>query len=158
VLEAAALERPLLVALDDLQFADAGTLVALRALVPRTVGLPIRWMFALRPGEARTELRELLSRLEDARRLPLGPLCEAAVAAVVADPLFAPGEPAVLRLAASAHGNPPSCLSSSPPCSTGGRRSCSGRSTRRCAPTCCRNAATISASVTTGCARPSCGR
>jgi DNA-binding CsgD family transcriptional regulator len=105
-LAAAALERPLLVALDDLQFADAGTLVALRALVPRTAALPIHWAFALRPGESRTELRDLLSRLEDARRLRLEPLSETAVAAVVADRLDAPGEPAVLRLAGSAHGNP----------------------------------------------------
>ena len=105
VLERAALQGPLLVALDDLHFADAGTLVALRTLVSRTAELPIGWVFALRPGESRAELRELLQRLEHARRVELGPLCDDAVAAVLADRLDAPGEPALLQLAATARGN-----------------------------------------------------
>src|SRR5262249_40150947 len=90
----------------DLQSADAGTLVALRALVPRTSELPILWVFALRPGEARMELRELTGRLDGARRLPLPPLSDEAVAEVIADRLGAPAEPALLRRAASAFGNP----------------------------------------------------
>lgn len=105
-IEVASLEGPLTIALDDLQCADAGTLLALRTLVPRTAELPVLWIFALRPGDARPELRELTARLDGARRLQLRPLSDAAVAEVVADRLTAAGEPSLLALAANAHGNP----------------------------------------------------
>ena len=104
VLEAAALDGPLMVALDDLHSADAGTLLALRTLVPRTAELPILWSLSLRPRSP--ALRELTGCLGRARRIVLRPLSDDAVAEVVADHLEAAGEPALLELAAHARGNP----------------------------------------------------
>lgn len=45
----AALEAPLLVCLDDLQWADSGTIAALRALPRPLAALPIAWVIAVRP-------------------------------------------------------------------------------------------------------------
>src|ERR1700733_2847971 len=50
LLERAALEQPLLVCLDDVQWADSGTAAAVRALPARLAAVPIGWGFALRPG------------------------------------------------------------------------------------------------------------
>jgi DNA-binding CsgD family transcriptional regulator len=105
-LETATAHHRLLIALDDLERADAETLVVLRALIARTARLPVRWAFALRPGESRVELRELLQRLDHARRIALGPLSDDAVAGIVADQLDAPGHPELLCFAARAGGNP----------------------------------------------------
>src|SRR5450755_542659 len=63
-LEAAALERPLVVVLDDLHWADSGTLGALTALPARLVGSPILWILARRGDEGRARVRESMARLE----------------------------------------------------------------------------------------------
>jgi hypothetical protein len=51
LLERAALEAPLVVCLDDVQWADSGTTAALRALPSRLATVPIGWVVALRPGQ-----------------------------------------------------------------------------------------------------------
>jgi len=48
-LEALALERPVVVGLEDLQWADPGTLVALRALGRRLAHLPLELLGTFRP-------------------------------------------------------------------------------------------------------------
>src|SRR5271163_3501401 len=56
LLERSALEGPLLVSLDDLQWADSGTAAALRELPVRLADLPIAWLLAFRPDRGATQL------------------------------------------------------------------------------------------------------
>ena len=107
-LERAALDAPLLICLDDLQWADASTLAALRTLPGRLGSLPIAWICAYRSGEASPDLRATASRLVDggAERLGLAPLREDAVASVVGDLAEAAPGGALLSMAARAEGSP----------------------------------------------------
>jgi hypothetical protein len=107
-LERAALEQPLLIALDDLQWADRGSAVALRALPPRLAGLPIAWLLALRPGDADADMEAALTALAtaDARRMRLGPLARGAVAELAAEVLGGRPDARLLELTARAHGSP----------------------------------------------------
>ena len=57
LLERAALKGPVLVCLDDVQWADTGTAAALRALPSRLATVPIGWVIALRPGEGSPQVR-----------------------------------------------------------------------------------------------------
>jgi DNA-binding CsgD family transcriptional regulator len=108
LLEATALDGPLALVLDDLQWADAGTLAALSTLPSHLSSTPIVWMLARRPMEGRAELRQTVSRLDraGARRLRIGPLSTDAVAGVIGDLLGAPADPGLLALAAHTRGNP----------------------------------------------------
>ncbi|MFF5207726.1 AAA family ATPase [Streptosporangium sp. NPDC000396] len=108
-----ALERrtdsgPLLVTLDDLQWADPATLMTLRTLPSRMASRPLLWLLARRttPGHGDAgRLFDLLER-EGATRIVLRPLDDDAVAEVVADALdAAPGED-LAALTAQAGGNP----------------------------------------------------
>src|SRR5262245_13443056 len=65
---------PLVLTLDDLQHADAETLLAPSALPSRLAGAPVLWILAAGPG--RPVVRDLLALLEQrgATRLSLGPL------------------------------------------------------------------------------------
>ncbi|MFF3438499.1 AAA family ATPase [Streptosporangium sp. NPDC002721] len=99
---------PLLVVLDDLQWADPATVMALRTMPSRLASYPVAWLLARRdtpaPGEA-GRLFDLLER-EGAVRIALGPLDEGAVTEISADILGAvPGED-LAALAAQAGGNP----------------------------------------------------
>ena len=68
LLERAALESPLLIAIDDAQWADGGTAAAIRTLPMRLVGLPIAWVIALRPPRESTPLVHALEQLKQERR------------------------------------------------------------------------------------------
>ena len=57
LLEGAALNDPLLICLDDVQWADSGTAAALRALPSRLTTLPIGWVIALRPAQGSPQVR-----------------------------------------------------------------------------------------------------
>src|ERR1700677_3064914 len=57
MLEGAALKGPLLVCLDDVQWADSGTAAALRALPSRLATVPIAWVIARRPGQRSAPVR-----------------------------------------------------------------------------------------------------
>jgi predicted ATPase len=107
-LEAAALDGPLTLVLDDLQWADAGTLAALSTLPSQLSGTPVLWILARRTMEGRAALRHAMARLEraGAHRLRVGALSEEAVAAVIADLVAAEPDPALLAIAASVKGNP----------------------------------------------------
>jgi len=63
MLEAAALDSPLLICLDDLQWADSWTLAALRSLTAQLADLPIVWFVALRPEGASSEALAAVERL-----------------------------------------------------------------------------------------------
>jgi hypothetical protein len=108
LLERVALKQPLLVCLDDLQWADSGTAAALRALPARLAALPIAWMIAFRPDQRSTQLMGALEYLEreGAEKIVLGPLDEAAVAQVAVDVMQAEPDAALLELLKRAHGSP----------------------------------------------------
>ncbi|MGB8875955.1 MAG: AAA family ATPase, partial [Solirubrobacteraceae bacterium] len=108
LLERAALVRPLLIFLDDVQWVDSGTVAALRALPPGLGSLPIGWVLAMRPDQDPGQLRRVVEYLtgEGAERLVLEPLSEAAVAQVVRDLLQAEPDETVARIACEAGGNP----------------------------------------------------
>jgi DNA-binding CsgD family transcriptional regulator len=108
MLEIAARKTAILVAIDDLQWADGGTISAFEMLAVRLAGLPIAWLVAWRPAEIPPEASETLGRLEaaGALRLSLAPLDADAVAEVVGDLAGAEPDDSLLRLAASADGIP----------------------------------------------------
>jgi DNA-binding CsgD family transcriptional regulator/DNA-binding Lrp family transcriptional regulator len=108
LLERAALDGPMLIFLDDVQWVDSGTAAALRALPPRLASLPIGWVVAMRPDQGPAQLRSALEYLaaEGAQRLVLEPLGEAAVAQVARDVMQAEPDETLVRMAGEAGGNP----------------------------------------------------
>jgi DNA-binding CsgD family transcriptional regulator len=108
MLERAASAGPILVSIDDLQWADGGTIGAFEGLALRLAGLPIAWLVAWRPAEIPPEVGEALVRLgaAGALRLALSPLDDTAVAEVVGDLAGAEPDDSLLQLAASADGIP----------------------------------------------------
>ncbi|MGH3164319.1 MAG: ATP-binding protein, partial [Trebonia sp.] len=107
-LERAALRGPVLVALDDLQWADAATLAALGTLPRQLATHRVLWLLAVRSGDLSPAVRTALSRLEAAGALQvtLGALDEAAVADVAADLLGGAPDPGLLRDLARVQGHP----------------------------------------------------
>jgi hypothetical protein len=108
LLETRATSEPVLICLDDLQWADLGTLSAVRWLASQTAGSPIAWILALRHGEAGGDRLRLVDALVDAgaSRLELAPLESAAVADLVEDAVGASPDAALLGAAGAAGGNP----------------------------------------------------
>jgi DNA-binding CsgD family transcriptional regulator len=108
LLERAAMDSPLLIFLDDVQWADSGTVAALRALPARTASLPIGWVVAMRPDQGPGHLRSAVENLADegAERLVLEPLSRDAVAQVTRDVMQAEPDETLLHLAGEAGGNP----------------------------------------------------
>jgi DNA-binding CsgD family transcriptional regulator/DNA-binding Lrp family transcriptional regulator len=108
LLERAAMESPLFIFLDDIQWVDNGTVAALRALPPRLASLPIGWVLAMRPDQGPGQLRSAVEYLagEGAERLVLEPLSRAAVAQVASDVMQAEPDETLLRMAGEAGGNP----------------------------------------------------
>jgi DNA-binding SARP family transcriptional activator len=102
-------QRPLILIIDDLQWADETSLVVWHALHRMTARLPLLLISAARPLPAGRELHLLRSVLPigGTRVLQLGPLAAADAAAVVriAQPRELDGN-AVRRIVAAAAGNP----------------------------------------------------
>ena len=108
MLERAALDGPLLISLDDLQWADSGTAAALRALPVRLADLPVAWILAFRPGQGSAQVLSAIDHLDHsgAERIGLGPLDEAAVAQLAEDVMDAEPDEALLDLVKGARGSP----------------------------------------------------
>ncbi|MEA2197436.1 MAG: hypothetical protein QOJ25_1487, partial [Solirubrobacteraceae bacterium] len=108
LLERAALDGPLLIFLDDLQWVDSGTVAALRALPSRLAKLPIGWVLAMRPDQGREQLRSAVEYLVDegAATLVLEPLSKPAVMQVARDAMQAEPDNTLLQMACEAGGNP----------------------------------------------------
>ena len=92
-LEQAARRAPLLVVVDDLQWADPATPGALVSLSRRLSTHQIGWLLATRPGEQPDAAQDAVARLESAgaSEIRLGPLDETAVAQIARELLG--GEP-----------------------------------------------------------------
>ena len=103
-----ALTAPILIVLDDLQWADSGTGAALRFLPPRLASAPIAWLLTLRPGQGSAAIQSAIASLVDAGAtvLDLKPLDSDAVAAVGADVLAAEPDARLLKLLETINGNP----------------------------------------------------
>jgi predicted ATPase len=108
LLERAAMDGPVLIALDDLQWADNGTAAALHTLPPRLADLPVVWLLTTRPDQGSAQVQAALAELADAGAdaLLLGPLDGTAVAQVTADLLDAEPDQDLLRTAERTGGNP----------------------------------------------------
>jgi DNA-binding CsgD family transcriptional regulator len=108
LLEGVAMATALVIFLDDVQWADSGTVAALRALPSRLASLPIGWVVAMRPDQGPGQLRSAVEYLADdgAERLALEPLSPAAVAQVARDVMQAEPDEPLLRVAGQAAGNP----------------------------------------------------
>jgi predicted ATPase len=111
-LQALLIERaavaPVLVGLDDLQWACQATLLALRVLPRQLARYPVAWVLArsdMRPGNQADLLFQMLES-DGATRLALAPLSDDAVTDVLTDAFAAPPDAELLRLAAGAGGNP----------------------------------------------------
>jgi DNA-binding CsgD family transcriptional regulator len=107
-LEHAAASRPLLVVLDDLQWADAASLLALGSLPVALFSYPIGWLFALRPLPPSPALDGVLERLDKtaAVRLHLGPLPADDALTLARDHQLACTDADLGQLIADAEGNP----------------------------------------------------
>ena len=108
LLERAALETPLLIAIDDAHWADGGTVAALRTLPMRLMGLPIAWLVAFRTPRETTALVRALEQLrqEGAETIALGPLDDEAVGRLAADVLGAQPDQSILEQLSEAGGSP----------------------------------------------------
>ena len=106
--EALALAGPLVIGLDDLQWADSPSLLTLGAAARRIAGLPAAVIGCLRPLPHSADLNRVTGVLDKAgaRRIWLAPLPAGAVRDLVADAVAAEPGPALLAEAAGAGGNP----------------------------------------------------
>ncbi|MGW1105981.1 helix-turn-helix transcriptional regulator [Streptomyces sp. NPDC002540] len=107
-LEQAALDTPLVVALDDIQWLDDVTLLALRTLSVRLSSHAILWLLAVRGNSGTPGVHATLDRLSQlgAHRLELGPLADTAVAEITRDILGAAPDAGTLKAAGRAEGVP----------------------------------------------------
>ena len=106
-LERRAAAAPVLVCLDDLHWASAATLAALRALPRDLKRHPVAWLLA-RTSTSQRAADYLFGQLEKdgAARVILAPLDQDSVAAMLTDAFGAAPDPALADLARGAAGNP----------------------------------------------------
>src|SRR5208282_3931853 len=108
LLEKSALRQPILICLDDLQWADSGTRAAIRTLPARLASMPVGWVLAFRPVEAGNDLGRAVAELlrNGASQTVLRRLEAGAVAEIATDVLGAVPDDSLLALADGARGNP----------------------------------------------------
>ncbi|WP_033346764.1 AAA family ATPase [Catenuloplanes japonicus] len=143
-LENLAAERPLLVIIDDAQWMDEFSVLAVRTLVPRLAFHAVRWLFVRRPGPggaAMDALDDLVTM--GAEEITVGPLADADVELLCARRVGAPVDATVLAQAERCGGNPlwimqllAGTVTRSRSSTTCCARSSTTRSRRRCATAC----------------------
>ena len=109
LLERAAASRPLVIVIDDAQWADNGTVAALRSLPRSLSGSPIAWLIAWRPSpETAPDTATAIDQLKrnGATVITLGPLDDAAIARLAAEVLGGEPDEQVLDLVEQAAGSP----------------------------------------------------
>src|ERR1700758_4448143 len=107
-IDAAAAEKPLAIVLEDIHWADNGTLLALRSLATARPDVAVLWVFTARTGAGGPAVQETLSALQraDAAVVRVAAMSAGAVAEMVQDAVRANADESLLNLAAKAHGNP----------------------------------------------------
>jgi DNA-binding CsgD family transcriptional regulator len=107
-IHAAAAQTPLAIVLEDIHWADTGTLLALRWLATARPDVPVLWVLTARTGAGGPPLQETLSVLQRAGAtvLRVAAMSPEAVADMVSDSVRANADESLLNLAAKAHGNP----------------------------------------------------
>ena len=108
LVEAEALSQPLVIGIDDLQWADSSTLLTVAALVRRLPYVPMVIIVCLRPAPRTAEVGRVIDTLLAAgdRRLLLDELGEQDVAGLVAEIVGADPNPELLTKVWAAGGNP----------------------------------------------------
>ena len=108
LVEALAIRGPVVIGIDDLQWADPSSLMTLGAWSRRLAHLPVALIGCLRPAPRTPQLQRLLDALtgDRAGRIGLGPLGDDAVAALVAEAVDAPPSARLLSEIGGAGGNP----------------------------------------------------
>ena len=106
-IHAAAAQTPLVILLEDIHWADNGTLLALRSLAGRQ-DAAVLWVLTARPGAGEPAMQETMSVLQRANAsfLRLRAIAPDAVADMVQDAVRAKADVSLLNLATKAHGNP----------------------------------------------------
>ncbi|MEV6894760.1 AAA family ATPase [Kribbella sp. NPDC051137] len=99
---------PVLITLDDVQWANTMTIAVLRELPAWLAEYPVAWVLARRMGTRQPSIEWLFGELEHlgASRIALGPLADDAVVDVIADVLRARPDSDLLAMAHGASGNP----------------------------------------------------
>ena len=107
-IDAAAAQTPLAIVLEDIHWADTGTLLALRSLASPRPDVAVLWVLTARTGAGGPAVQETLSVLQraDAAVLRVAAMSPDAVADMVCDAVRANADASLLTLAAKAHGNP----------------------------------------------------
>jgi DNA-binding CsgD family transcriptional regulator len=107
-IHAAAVETPLAIVLEDIHWADNGTLLALRSLAGARPDVAVLWVLTVRTGAGGPAVQETLSVLHraDAAFVRVAAMSPGAVAEMVSDAVRANADESLLKLAAKAHGNP----------------------------------------------------
>lgn len=108
LVEELAHRQPLVIGLDDLQWADPSSLLALAAVARRLTHAPVALLGCMRPAPRTRELQRALAILDDAgaRTLQLGELTDQAVHDLVTDVLGAAPGNQLLSDVSGAGGNP----------------------------------------------------
>jgi DNA-binding CsgD family transcriptional regulator len=104
LLEGAAMDGPLLIAIDDLQWADGVSRFVLRVLFSRLIGLPVVWLLGSRDEDVIADV--VGSGHVRTERVQLTPLDAEDIAAIAADRLRGPLDDRARRFLATADGNP----------------------------------------------------
>jgi DNA-binding CsgD family transcriptional regulator len=104
----AAAESPLAIVLEDVHWADNGTLLALRSLATTRSEVAVLWVLTARTGAGGPVVQETLSVLQGANGtfLRVAAMSPGAVADMVSDAVRANADESLLNLAVKAHGNP----------------------------------------------------
>jgi DNA-binding CsgD family transcriptional regulator len=104
----AASQTPLAILLEDIHWADTGTLLALRSLATVRLDLPVLWALTARTGAGGPAVHETLAVLHrvDATFVRVAAMSPGAVAEMVTDAVRANADESLLNLAVKAHGSP----------------------------------------------------
>ncbi|MDT5018994.1 MAG: hypothetical protein QOD39_5154, partial [Mycobacterium sp.] len=107
-IRAAATKTPLVILLEDIHWADPGTLLALRALTAMPHDSPVLWVLSARTGAGGPAVRDTVSELErqGAMFVRLSAMPRGGVIDMIEDAVRARADVSLLNLADKAHGNP----------------------------------------------------
>jgi DNA-binding CsgD family transcriptional regulator len=107
-IRAAAEQTPLAIVLEDIHWADKGTLLALRSLATAQLDAPVLWVLTARTGAGGPAVQDTLAvlRRTNATFVRLTAMPMGAVAEMIQDAVRAKADESLLNLAVKALGNP----------------------------------------------------